>query len=64
MNKETQPKKHPCQDCRFCQWCSDDRCNLCLKRTCCRRQLSMQEQIELYERLNSTLASENSGRSE
>ena len=23
------PKKHPCPDCRFCQWCADSRCNLC-----------------------------------
>jgi hypothetical protein len=25
-------KKHPCPDCRFCQWCADSRCNLCLPR--------------------------------
>jgi hypothetical protein len=25
------PKKHPCSDCHFCQWCSDERCALCLK---------------------------------
>jgi len=46
------PKKHPCADCRFCQWCSDERCRLCQNRNCCRRQLSLAEQIELYERLN------------
>jgi hypothetical protein len=23
--------KHPCPDCRFCQWCSDTRCAICLK---------------------------------
>jgi hypothetical protein len=22
-------KKHPCPDCRFCQWCADSRCSLC-----------------------------------
>ena len=21
-------KKHPCADCTFCQWCSDDRCRM------------------------------------
>ncbi len=25
------PKKHPCPDCTFCQWCSDSRCNMCLR---------------------------------
>ncbi|ALC15508.1 hypothetical protein DSOUD_0720 [Desulfuromonas soudanensis] len=44
-------KKHPCPDCRQCQWCSDDRCRLCLK-TGCGKKLSMAEQIELYEKLN------------
>ncbi|HEY3448597.1 MAG TPA: hypothetical protein VGK67_19730 [Myxococcales bacterium] len=24
-------KKHPCRDCHFCQWCSDDRCGMCRK---------------------------------
>jgi len=24
-------KKHPCKDCFHCQWCSDDRCHLCLR---------------------------------
>ncbi|MFQ5645408.1 MAG: hypothetical protein ACE5GM_00615 [bacterium] len=22
-------RKHPCKDCRFCQWCSDLRCRVC-----------------------------------
>jgi hypothetical protein len=22
-------KKHPCPDCKFCQWCVDSRCSLC-----------------------------------
>ena len=52
MQQDAPPKKHPCPDCRFCQWCSDDRCRLCREKTCCRRQLSMQEQIALYEQLN------------
>ncbi len=44
-------KKHPCADCHHCQWCSDDRCHLCLKETCVKK-LSLAEQIELYEQLN------------
>ncbi len=27
--EETKNKKHPCPDCRFCQWCSHSRCNGC-----------------------------------
>lgn len=45
-------KKHPCPDCKMCQWCSDDRCRLCLKSGTCRKKLSMAEQIALFERLN------------
>jgi hypothetical protein len=46
-------KKHPCRDCRFCQWCSDDRCQLCLGiGKPCRKKLSQEEQIALYESLN------------
>lgn len=50
--EEGQEKKHPCPDCRYCQWCSDDRCRLCLgeKRSC--RKLSLAEQIALYEKIN------------
>ncbi|HPX61122.1 MAG TPA: hypothetical protein PLN25_05055 [Deltaproteobacteria bacterium] len=50
---EELPKKHPCPDCTFCQWCSDDRCRLCLNRAkCCRKKLSIEEQIALYDDLN------------
>jgi len=51
---ETAPaKKHPCPDCRQCQWCSDDRCRLCLRtEKGCRKKLSMAEQIALYEEIN------------
>ena len=28
-------KKHPCSDCYSCQFCSDERCELCLKNKCC-----------------------------
>ncbi|MFZ3209757.1 MAG: hypothetical protein WA140_13155 [Geobacteraceae bacterium] len=45
-------KKHPCPDCHFCQWCSDDRCRLCRGERVCRRKLSLQEQIALYEAVN------------
>jgi len=24
-------KKHKCRDCHSCQWCSDERCTLCLR---------------------------------
>ena len=24
------PKKHPCNDCRMCQWCSDNKCVRCV----------------------------------
>ncbi|HPR55913.1 MAG TPA: hypothetical protein PLV84_12350 [Deltaproteobacteria bacterium] len=24
-------KKYPCPDCYCCQWCSDNRCDLCLR---------------------------------
>ena len=46
-------KKHPCPDCTFCQWCSDERCSLCLRQGCGRkRKLSLQEQIALYDAIN------------
>ena len=46
-------KKYPCPDCKFCQWCSDDRCRICrMTKGCSGKKLSSVEQIELYERLN------------
>jgi hypothetical protein len=37
----------------MCQWCSDDRCRLCLAAgTGCRKKLSMAEQIALFEEIN------------
>jgi len=55
---QTQPKKHPCPDCRQCQFCSDERCRLCLRSdTGCRKKLSMAEQIALYEQVNREQAS-------
>jgi hypothetical protein len=44
-------KKYPCPDCHYCQWCSDDRCRLCLRSDCCKK-LSIAEQIQQYEKLN------------
>lgn len=44
-------KKHPCRDCTFCQWCSDDRCRMCLHKGA-GKKLSSAEQIALYEKLN------------
>jgi hypothetical protein len=26
------PRKHPCRDCFSCQSCTNDRCQICLKR--------------------------------
>ena len=49
-------KKHPCPDCRACQWCSEERCRMCLKASTCRKKLSMAEQIALYESLNRNVA--------
>jgi len=47
------PKKHPCPDCRFCQWCSEDRCHLCrIHKKPGGKKLSLQEQIALYDSLN------------
>jgi hypothetical protein len=33
-------KKHPCRDCYNCQFCSDERCELCLKNRSCRSKHS------------------------
>ena len=46
-----QGQKRPCADCRCCQWCSDDRCRLCLGSGGSRQKLSIRQQIELFERL-------------
>ncbi|MEZ4601492.1 MAG: hypothetical protein R2940_17015 [Syntrophotaleaceae bacterium] len=51
--EETPPKKHPCPDCRQCQWCPDTRCAMCLRTTgSCRKKMSIAEQIALYEKIN------------
>ena len=46
-------KKLPCPDCKFCQWCSDDRCRMCRGEKNRGRKLSIAEQIALYEEINS-----------
>ena len=45
-------KKHPCDDCFSCQFCSDERCAMCLCSKKKPPQLSVEEQIALYEELN------------
>lgn len=53
----THTRKHPCGDCHFCQFCSDDRCSACRGKksdsqgALCRK-LSVKDQILLYERIN------------
>jgi hypothetical protein len=27
-------KKHPCRDCFACQWCGDERCQVCRQEGC------------------------------
>lgn len=54
-NKEIKAQKHPCKDCNSCQFCSDIRCRVCLtqkKQKKHKKQLSVEEQIALYEELN------------
>ena len=31
-DEKTIIKKHPCKDCFYCQFCSDEKCSLCLKK--------------------------------
>lgn len=52
MSDADEPKKHPCPDCSFCQWCSDDRCRICRGGARCPKKLSTAEQIARYEALN------------
>ncbi|WP_298273585.1 hypothetical protein [Geobacter sp.] len=54
MSSTDPPKKHPCPDCRFCQWCGDDRCSLCLGTRSRGRKMSLEEQIAFYEAVNAT----------
>ncbi|MBN2270043.1 MAG: hypothetical protein JXN61_05480 [Sedimentisphaerales bacterium] len=35
---DEQGGKHPCKDCFCCQWCSDSRCQICLKKRACRKK--------------------------
>lgn len=45
-------KKYLCDDCFSCQFCSDERCSMCLCSKYKAKQLSVEEQIALYEALN------------
>lgn len=50
-------KKHSCQDCHFCQHCSDSRCSTCMGGTnrpgpALKRKLSLAEQVRLYDKIN------------
>ena len=51
-NREIRGQKHPCKDCNSCQFCSDTRCGVCLAQKKHKKQLSAEEQIALYEKLN------------
>jgi len=53
MKEQTEGcKKHPCPDCTFCQWCSDDRCRMCRAQKGSGKKLSSADQIALYESVN------------
>ena len=55
VGMEASDQKHPCPDCRHCQWCSDERCRLCLRSSGgCRKKMSMAEQVALFEQINRT----------
>ncbi|MGR3177420.1 MAG: hypothetical protein ACUZ8E_05135 [Candidatus Anammoxibacter sp.] len=51
-DKTGKEKKHPCKDCHCCQFCSDTRCRVCLSGTKRKKQMSVADQIALYEKLN------------
>jgi len=49
-------KKHPCPDCRACQFCSDTRCLACRgNETSKPPRVSIREQIDLYNKRNEGL---------
>lgn len=45
-------KKHPCKDCRFCQWCSESRCDVCRGKRSKYAGMSFEEQIAIYDKIN------------
>ncbi len=45
-------RKHNCQDCGFCQMCSDSRCHACRAQGTRPESISVAEQLERFERLN------------
>jgi hypothetical protein len=38
--EEIKNKKHNCKDCFSCQMCSNERCDLCLKKSQCKNEKS------------------------
>jgi len=38
--EEISDKKHACEDCYCCQQCSDERCELCMKKSPCGKKKS------------------------
>lgn len=49
---QSQNKKYPCPDCRFCQFCAETRCINCRRPPRTTPKLSIEEQIKLYEEIN------------
>ena len=45
--------KYPCSDCKFCQFCSETRCITCRNQNKINPKMSAQEQIKLYQQINS-----------
>ena len=39
-------KKHPCKDCYSCQFCSDERCELCLGNKSCVKKTALQRNLK------------------
>lgn len=44
-DRDETAKKYPCEDCFYCQWCSDNRCALCLTSKSCSRTRTDSELI-------------------
>ena len=49
---EGETRKRHCEDCRFCQFCSDDRCRACCSGRRERSGQSLADQIARYDELN------------
>jgi hypothetical protein len=57
-------KKHNCPDCMNCQWCSDDRCEACLKSHCNRSRKNLPDDNSCAGNQNANMsdANNNSGK--